>query len=115
MALQAILCDATTEVIAMTEDGIPMTYGRQLRTAPPGLRRAIIHRDGDRCAAAGCDSRYRLEIHHLTPWSEGGRTDPDELLTLCWFHHQVVVHERGFEVYSHPDHRRIRFPKTRPI
>lgn len=110
-ALQAILCNATTEVIAKTEDGVPMTYGRQLRTAPPALRRAIIHRDGDRCAADGCDSRYRLEVHHRTPWSEGGRTDPDELLTLCWFHHQVVVHERGFELYNHPDHGRIRFRK----
>ena len=110
-ALQAILCDATSEVIARTEDGVPMTYGRQLRTAPPALRRAIIHRDGDRCAADGCDSRYRLEVHHRTPWSQGGRTDPDDLVTLCWFHHHVVVHERGFELYSHPDHGRIRFRK----
>jgi hypothetical protein len=30
-------------------------------------------------------------------------------VVLCWFHHHVVVHERGFEVVLHPDRRRVRF------
>lgn len=107
--LSAILCDSTTEVIAKAEDGRPMTYGRSARTAPPALRRAIIHRDGNRCAADGCDSRYRLEVHHITPWAYGGKTDPDNLITLCWFHHHVVVHERGLTIYRHADHGRVRF------
>jgi hypothetical protein len=33
---------------------------------------------------------------------------------LCWFHHQVIVHERGYEIYCHPDHGRIRFRKPPP-
>jgi hypothetical protein len=28
---------------------------------------------------------------------------------LCWFHHQIVVHQKGFVPYRHPDHGRIRF------
>lgn len=58
-----------------------MTYGRQMRTIPPALRRVILHRDGNRCAADGCDSRNRLQIHHIIPWSEDGPTDPDNLIT----------------------------------
>jgi 5-methylcytosine-specific restriction endonuclease McrA len=108
-ALQAILCDAVTEITVTAHDGIPMSYGRRSRTIPPALRRAILHRDGDQCAGDGCPSSHRLQVHHIRPWSEGGPTDPDNLITLCWFHHQIVVHERGFIIYRHPDTGRIRF------
>ncbi len=110
-ALEAVLCDATTEIIVRTKDGRPLEYGRSSRTVPPRLRRAILHRDGGVCAADGCDSRYRLEAHHILPWSQGGTTDPENLITLCWFHHHVVVHEQGFQLTRHPDHGRIRFRK----
>lgn len=110
-ALEAILCDAVTEVTALAEEGTPMVYGRRQRTIPPAQRRAIIHRDSDVCSADGCDSRRRLQVHHLIPWS-GGRTNPDNLTTLCWFHHQIVVHQRGFQAYRHPDHGRIRFRRA---
>ena len=113
-ALQAILCDATTEVTVNGDDGIPMVYGRGARTAPPGLKRAVIRRGGGVCEADGCNSRYRLEAHHETPWSEGGATDPDDLVALCWFHHHIVIHQRGFQIYRHPDHGRIRFRRPKP-
>ncbi|HUG32931.1 MAG TPA: DUF222 domain-containing protein [Acidimicrobiia bacterium] len=113
-ALQAILCDADTEVIARNPAGRFMDYGRRQRTAPPALKRALLARYGFRCGADGCDSRHRLPVHHLTPWSRGGRTDQDDLVVLCWFHHHVVVHERGFEIYLHPQHGRIRFRKPPP-
>jgi hypothetical protein len=109
--LQAILCDAVTEITVNGEDGVPMSYGRQTRTIPPALRRAIIHRDHNRCAADGCDSRNRLQIHHITPWSQGGRTDPDNLITLCWYHHHITIHQHGYQPYHHPQHGRIRFKK----
>ncbi len=110
-ALQAILCDAITEITAHSEDGTPMVYGRRTRTIPPALRRAIIHRDGNTCTGDGCPSTHRLQVHHIIPWSQGGTTDPDNLITLCWFHHQIIVHQRGFQPYRHPDHGRIRFRK----
>lgn len=110
-ALEAILCDADTAVVARASDGRYMDYGRSQRTAPPKLRRALLAEYGFRCAAEGCESRHRLEVHHLTPWAEGGETNQRDLIVLCWFHHQVVVHERGFEVYLHPEHGRVRFRK----
>jgi len=109
--LEAILCDAVTEITVNSESGIPMSYGRHRRTIPPALRRAIIHRDANRCAADGCNSRNRLQIHHIIPWSDGGPTDPDNLITLCWYHHHIVSHQHGFEIYRHPEHGRIRFKR----
>ncbi|HEX6220300.1 MAG TPA: HNH endonuclease signature motif containing protein, partial [Acidimicrobiia bacterium] len=116
-ALQAILCDADTEVIARTEEGRFLDYGRRARTAPPALRRALIAYYNHTCGADGCTSQHRLQVHHLTPWARGGETNQAQLVVLCWFHHQVVVHERGYEiVFPFGDRRRIRFkpPQGKP-
>jgi hypothetical protein len=110
-ALEAILCDCVTEVTVNAEDGTPMVYGRTHRITPPSLRRAELAKTGGHCSIDGCNSTYRVEIHHKTPWSQGGRTDPEDLVALCWFHHQIVIHERGFELYKHQKTGRIRLRK----
>jgi hypothetical protein len=112
-ALEAILCNCVTEVTVNAEDGTPMIYGRTHRITPPSLRRAELAKNGGHCSIDGCNSTYRVEIHHKTPWSQGGKTDPKELVALCWFHHQIVIHERGFQLYKHPGHGRIRLRKPR--
>ena len=111
--LEGILCDSDVEVIARSEDGRYMNYGRRQRTATPSQKRALLDRYAGRCAADGCDSRYRLEAHHLTAWTQGGETNLDDMVLLCWFHHHVVVHRRGFHIYTHPETGRIRFRQPR--
>ena len=86
------------EVVGVAESGEPLSLGRRSRTVSLRLRRFVLDRDGG-CVAEGCPSRYRLEVHHVTPWSVGGRTDADELVTLCWFHHHVAVHREGMELH----------------
>ena len=110
--IEAILCDAVIEVTARSEDGTPVNMGRRSRSVPPRLKRFILARDDDVCTIEGCTSRYRLQPHHIAPWSEGGTTDAENLATLCWFHHHVVVHGRGFAVdpSSPPQRRRFRRP-----
>jgi hypothetical protein len=116
VALTAILCDAITELTVRTEDGRYMDYGRRTRTVPPRMKRALLDKYHQMCAADGCNSRHRLEAHHIVPWSEGGATDQEGMTLLCWYHHHVVVHERGFQVQPHPEHGRIRFkPADRTI
>ncbi len=105
--LDRIACSASLEVIRTT-DGRPLSIGRKSRIIPNRLRRFMLHRDGG-CTADGCVSRYRLEVHHKIPWSEGGRTDPENLTTLCWFHHHVVVHGMGFRLDPKLGPGRIRF------
>ncbi|MGF1618555.1 MAG: HNH endonuclease [Acidimicrobiia bacterium] len=112
-ALEAILCNCVTEVTVNAADGTPMAYGRSRRIIPPALRRAVLARTGGHCSIDGCNSTYRVEIHHKIPWSQGGRTDPENLIALCWFHHHIVIHERGFQLYEHPQTGRLRLRKPR--
>jgi HNH endonuclease len=112
-ALEAVLCDAVTEVTVRASDGRYMEYGRRHRVVPPTLRRALIDKYRGVCAVDGCQSRSRLQAHHIIPWTQGGRTDQENLVLLCWFHHHVAIHERGFEIYRHPSHGRIRLRNPR--
>jgi len=112
-AVEAIMCTGAVEVTARTPDGTPLAMGRRTRVIPPRLRRYITHRDGGVCTVAGCVSRYRLQIHHITLWSQNGRTDPENLTTLCWFHHQVVIHGQGHRIdpTTPPQRRRLLNPR----
>jgi len=96
-ALQEIMCNGIVEVFGITENGEPLNLGRRSRTVNRKLRRHVLGRDGG-CTVDGCSSRYRLEVHHTTPWSHGGRTDAADLITLCWFHHHVSVHREGLQI-----------------
>jgi 5-methylcytosine-specific restriction endonuclease McrA len=110
--IEAILCNAVIEVTGRTEDGTPLGMGHRTRTIPPRLRRYVLHRDGAVCTIEGCISRYRLQTHHITPWSQGGPTNADNLTTLCWFHHHIVIHGRGYTINpsTPPQRRRLNKP-----
>ena len=95
--LDAILCDGIVEVTAKAAHGTPLDMGRRVRVIPPRLRRFVLARD-DGCIVAGCTSRHRLQVHHIVPWSEGGTADAGNLATVCWYHHHVAIHGRGFTI-----------------
>ena len=42
-----------------------------------------------------------MDLHHIQYWSHGGRTDLDNLISLCPYHH-MLVHERGYLIASKP-------------
>jgi hypothetical protein len=96
-ALEEILCEGRIEVIGVNERGKPLDMGRKQRTIPSKLRRLVLDRDGG-CAVEGDNSRYRLQVHHIQPWSQGGTTDMDNLITLCWYHHHIAVHREGLQL-----------------
>jgi Holliday junction DNA helicase RuvB len=58
------------------------------RTVPAALRRKVLAREGNACLACGC--RHRLQAHHVVPFSEGGTTTLDNLITLCRRCHAAV-------------------------
>lgn len=105
--LDKIACTGSLEILK-TADGQPLSVGRKSRVISRKLRRFVMHRDGG-CTADGCTSRYRLQPHHIVPWSEGGPTEPDNLATLCWFHHHVVIHGWGYRIDDTRPEQRIRF------
>lgn len=54
--------------------------------------RAVFARDGWRCAVPGCSSMQNLHAHHIRFRSVGGGDEPENLVTLCAFHHLRGVH-----------------------
>ncbi len=112
-ALQGVLCDAGIELTAV-HDGRPVMHYRRTRTTPHRLRQYGRWRDGGVCAVDGCQSRYRLQPHHIVPRAEGGTDDPDDLALLCWFHHHVVVHGMGYRIDPESPPQRRRFLRPQP-
>jgi hypothetical protein len=89
-----LCCDAS--VVAMLErDGVPLSVGRRTRSIPPSIRRAVMACDR-RCQFPACERRT-ADIHHIIPWSLGGETKRENLVGLCYYHHDCV-HEGGFSV-----------------
>ena len=94
--LEELLCTGTVQIIGL-HNGEPVVTSKASRAIPPAVRRLVAHRDGG-CTIAGCTSRYRLEPHHIVHRSHGGTHDPENLTTLCWFHHHIAIHQQGLRI-----------------
>ena len=57
------------------------------RSISDKLRFQVLKRDHFKCCACGAspakDPSVELHIDHIIPWSKGGKTEPDNLQTLC--------------------------------
>ena len=113
-ALGEWLCNAKVD-LTLIQGGVPLGVGRNSRVIPPRLRRYVTFRDGG-CVIEGCGSRYRLQAHHVLPFSEGGETEAANLVTLCWHHHHVLIHGYGYRIdpESPPGRRRFLRPTRAP-
>ena len=89
-----VACTATLSWMLHDHDGTLLDAGRRRRRPTPALRRAARERDTCRCRFPGCESR-RVDLHHIQYWSNGGRTNLANLISLCKYHH-TLVHERGY-------------------
>ena len=80
-----------------------LDLGRSARLFRPAQRKAMILRDGG-CCAEGCTIPAAwCEAHHWgTPWSRGGRTDLEDGLLLCsWHHHRA--HDAVYDTSRMPN------------
>jgi Domain of unknown function (DUF222) len=71
---------------------------------PAGIRNAVKARDR-RCQwAGGCDQpASACEVHHLKHKANGGETSVDNCILICFFHHHVMIHRRGWTLVRNPD------------
>jgi hypothetical protein len=91
-AARRICCDAKVIPVVLGEASQPLDVGRETRTVPRHLRRAVVARDGG-CAFPGCDRLPAwCEAHHVQHWSDGGPTCLSNLVLLCKYHHDVIHH-----------------------
>jgi len=94
-------------------DGRLLEVGARTRTIPPGLRRALHHRDRG-CRFPGCGLSLG-EGHHVRHWAQGGPTTLSNLALLCRRHHRAV-HEEGFQIERQADGAlQFRRPNGRPL
>jgi len=78
----------------LSESRRVLWVGREHRTVPPRLRRALEVRDRH-CAYPDCRVDVsRCHAHHVVEWEHGGLTDLDNCILLCQRHHRSV-HEGG--------------------
>jgi hypothetical protein len=81
-----LTCDTNCQAVWET-DHTPVGVGRTQRTIPTRLRNLITHRDQG-CQIPGCTATH-VQIHHITHWTNGGTTDPENLISLCARHHRA--------------------------
>jgi hypothetical protein len=68
-------------------------------------RKAMIARDGDRCAVPFCDRPISwADGHHLHDWALGGPTSIHNGALPCAGHH-TMCHEGGWALIRQPDGR----------
>jgi hypothetical protein len=100
-AVEEVLCGGRVRIVG-TDKARPIVTSNQTGRIPPAVREFVKFRDGG-CRAKGCTSRHRLQVHHIIARSAGGTHHPDDLITMCWYHHIVVVHRRGMHIEKQAD------------
>ncbi|TFD60640.1 HNH endonuclease [Cryobacterium sp. Hh7] len=84
------ICSGGAQKITFGDNGDVLYLGDKARCFTPKQRAAIAARDGG-CIIPGCTIPARwTEIHHVLPWQQNGRTDIDNGVLLCWFHHHTI-------------------------
>jgi hypothetical protein len=110
-----LACNARVQVVVEDPGGQVVRLGRIMREPPAWMVRQLRYLDRE-CRFPGCGSRRFTQAHHVTWWEKGGRTDLENLVLICSFHHKLV-HEYGWRLirerdgivrWFHPDGTRYR-------
>jgi Domain of unknown function (DUF222)/HNH endonuclease len=96
-----LACNARVQTLMEDVGGEPIRLGRISREPSAALMRQLRYRDVE-CRFPGCGARQFTQAHHIVWWGDGGRTDLDNLLLVCFFHHKLV-HEHGWTVHRDAD------------
>ena len=91
-AMSVLLKDLEKKTLGRTERPrtTPETKRRRSRHVAASVKREVWQRDGGRCAFVGSEGRCResafLELHHVIPYADGGKTDTSNLQLRCRAH-----------------------------
>lgn len=105
-------CNGGIIPVVMGGDSQPLDLGRRKRFFSRAQKLAIAPRDRG-CANPGCSMPvHRTEVHHITPFSEGGMTDVSDGLLLCIRCH-TALHAGHFSIVIHQGIPHVVLPKSR--
>jgi hypothetical protein len=93
---QRLACDNPLLGAIVDKHGTVLALGRTRRLVSKAQRRALLIRDA-MCRYPGCHQTRHLKAHHVISWNMGGRTDLNNLILLCQWHH-TAVHEGGINI-----------------
>ncbi|MFN8184741.1 MAG: DUF222 domain-containing protein [Candidatus Nanopelagicales bacterium] len=99
------VCQSRLTLVISQRAGIgwkPLAVGRLTRYAT-GAQRAALHRRDRGCIYRGCTRpARRCHAHHITDWRDGGKTDLQNLVLLCAYHHRMI-HLGRAAIVNDPD------------
>jgi hypothetical protein len=97
-----LLCDSALHRVVTSGRSAVLDYGTSTRTIPAPLWNAIVIRD-EHCRFPGCDRPSMwCEGHHVIWVTDGGTTEPSNLVLLCARHHHRL-HQPGWQAKLRPD------------
>ena len=106
--LEEHFCNARIVGVVYSGKGVPLWRGPALPRPTKAQMDALIARYG---GCGGCREHYAVcQAHHIRPRSQGGPTDIDNLMLLCWGCHDKV-HHHGWRVVPSGDLHTIEPPE----
>ena len=88
--LEEHFCNARIKGVVFSGEGVPLWHGHAKRLATKAQMNALRARYGA-CGGCGADM-WICQGHHVRPVLEGGPTNIDNMMLLCWACHQKVHH-----------------------
>ena len=96
---RALLDDASVAVLVRDGDDVTAVSSPK-RTIPTKLRRALEVKYPN-CGVSSCANDQFLEVDHVVPIAEGGRTKLANAWRICSHHHQLETYF-GWRVVGEP-------------
>lgn len=96
-----LLCSSRIQTVVEDHDGNVVSIEPLRREPPAWMVRQVRYRDRG-CRFPGCGTKAFTEAHHIRWWRNGGRTELENLLLICSFHHRLV-HEHGWRIGRESD------------
>jgi hypothetical protein len=100
-SMKRLMCSGRLQRLLEDEAGDVLRVGKLRRDPPHWMIRALKHRDRE-CRYPGCGARRFLQAHHIRHWEQGGLTEFENLIMVCFFHHKLV-HEYGWRIMRERD------------
>ena len=111
--LEEQFCNARIKGVVFSHKGLPLWHSHAKRLATKAQMSALRALYGA-CGGCGADM-WVCQGHHIRPVSQGGPTNIDNMMLLCWACHQKVHHHRwrvvpdGRGLYTIAPPERIRY------